>query len=473
MNFDWLETADDDEWNQVLAKYYGESFVKLARKRAKDPIQEHLRQSKDEWNKYVSKFIETLKALKKGVNGYPVPVVGINDKSKITEPLPQSIPALIDHLAQEYLNVTNQAKRIVNEQTEYARHHEESHKDKSEADDLLFSKEASNRLTRMWSHIKTPFQLGDKDRWVRKNLLVATVEVETLLEKLDDIILSKKSNSILESVALCDKLYRNINDGIISTVNKVKRAREKANINSPELQKEPVIEPAVSSPSTDNVSSPSNLSEDVAKMEATVQSMHSDLRKLQINMAGYPDNIKNEITKSINEMDQTIQRFKSALKDKNLDVIKAEYKLLSEQSYKLTELIKQKTAEFTPNTELQKLARSSIGRWLKRKRLSIFSTISDNMKLSISDNITDAINIIDSLQNLLEKSGFNITDIEFKTQKLKTALGNIFAGIYALADAYNTDSRLMHTGKDKPQIIQQTEINKLKRMAVGWGANVT
>ena len=76
-----------------LLSHHKYDMKKLSRTRAKDPVQEHLRQDKADWNADIRALLQLIRSLKTGVNGHPVPTIGL-PKGKITEPLPPTLETL-------------------------------------------------------------------------------------------------------------------------------------------------------------------------------------------------------------------------------------------------------------------------------------------------------------------------------------------------------------------------------------------
>lgn len=92
---------------------------KLARKTSTDPVQEKLRQNKDLWNKEVSRFIESMKQLKKTMNGYPSRISP--QKGKIQEPIPGNPVAALDALTTAFEQIADHGNSIVQEQLAYSK----------------------------------------------------------------------------------------------------------------------------------------------------------------------------------------------------------------------------------------------------------------------------------------------------------------------------------------------------------------
>lgn len=162
---------------------------RFARAKAKDPVQEHLREHKDNWNQRTKKMLDAFKTLKKGVNGYPVPSLGINERSKITDPISQQLVDASHQLNQYFDEAFNELNGIIAEQQQYAQYHEE-HRAKSNERKEAFAnpdliKVASGKLSRLWHYTKTPFGFGQKDRWIKKNMLVAAADLEANLKEIE------------------------------------------------------------------------------------------------------------------------------------------------------------------------------------------------------------------------------------------------------------------------------------------------
>jgi hypothetical protein len=94
-------------------------MIKVARKPSADPVQEKLRQSKDQWNKEVSLFIEALKNFKKMMNGYPSKI--FKQKSRITDPIPSDPVSIVGALAGDFQEISQKANAIVSQQLEYSK----------------------------------------------------------------------------------------------------------------------------------------------------------------------------------------------------------------------------------------------------------------------------------------------------------------------------------------------------------------
>jgi hypothetical protein len=188
----------------------------IARKRSEDPAQEHLREHKAQWNQRVKAFIKMLIAAKKAMNGTPVTELGL-PKGDIKLPLPEQVASILDTLASEYSDLTHDAGSIISEQHHYseARRKPQAPKAQPQAspqavahrrNELVkmasdeFASYGSNMFSRLWTYVATPFRFGDEDRWVRKNLLQAAVEIQSSLGDIGKFIVSSDEDAIPQTV---------------------------------------------------------------------------------------------------------------------------------------------------------------------------------------------------------------------------------------------------------------------------------
>lgn len=225
-----------------------------ARKRSEDPAQESLRQHKDQWNRMVSDFIDRTRdtrsasrliALKRALNGHPVPELGLTDRGSITEPLPPVITQMLDTLASEYQalsqdfqHILTDAKEITQQQASYSETRQkpltpeqrqqiqqqrmmqlqqmEQTQQEAQQAPVVASvvKEAANPLTRLWTYIKTPFMFGDEDRWARKNMLQTAAELQRRLLEIGNLVLSREENAIPEAVLYLKDMVHLYNAGV-------------------------------------------------------------------------------------------------------------------------------------------------------------------------------------------------------------------------------------------------------------------
>jgi DNA-binding transcriptional MerR regulator len=142
---------------------------KNARTRSVDPLQERLRQRKQEWNVSCSEFIARLNAFKphliafkRGLNGRGDAKAGL-PISDIKNPLPEQIGGYLgvvssefNDLAATFSQLVGEAGSVMQEQSQYAQQRRKSHRQASRIDvpdDLIV--EGSSALTRFWANLSS------------------------------------------------------------------------------------------------------------------------------------------------------------------------------------------------------------------------------------------------------------------------------------------------------------------------------
>jgi len=187
-------------------------MLKEGRTRRKDPVQESIVSKKDEINDRTSKLIRLLIDTKKAWNGKPSPLLGINDKTKITDPLRQEIFSAEDRIKQEINSIFSKLEEIGSDQENY------SSSKRAELMDLIL-KTGSNPLTRIWSHIKAPF-LSDSNKWIRLKMLRGAADSVERIKDIQEALLSRDKNSKTMAFHLIKSLYTNAEATYLKTLEK-------------------------------------------------------------------------------------------------------------------------------------------------------------------------------------------------------------------------------------------------------------
>jgi hypothetical protein len=94
-------------------------MIKEGRKPSNDPAQEKLRQGKNVWNKEVSAFINDLIHAKKLMNGWPSKYY--KERSKIISPIPVDVASILNGLASQFQELSQQGTALSQQQAEYAK----------------------------------------------------------------------------------------------------------------------------------------------------------------------------------------------------------------------------------------------------------------------------------------------------------------------------------------------------------------
>src|SRR5437868_6900780 len=99
---------------------------------APDPIQLALRGHKKNWGTASKEFMKKIKALRSALSGRGDSNYGL-PPSNIKDPLPSEIVGFISELASNFQLLANEAQKITQEQTAYARNRRKSKKELGEA----------------------------------------------------------------------------------------------------------------------------------------------------------------------------------------------------------------------------------------------------------------------------------------------------------------------------------------------------
>ena len=201
------------------------------RSQRKEPEQEALVQLKDQSNERMSKLISLYKAVIKGINGGPSPGVGVDEKFNLTAPMPDSVPAAAQQAAQEAASLADFVRQIDQAQDNYSAGktekmqrrlqqmqtrmqetqalQEQVQQDQVQAAvEEALHKEASNQLTRLWSHL-TPFSWGEKGRGHRLAMLRSLARVDSNLKDVENAVLGGDPK-ILNAVNLAKQLWDDV-----------------------------------------------------------------------------------------------------------------------------------------------------------------------------------------------------------------------------------------------------------------------
>ena len=182
----------------------------------KDPDQEAIVRSKDAINERTSKLIRLLIELKRGWNGNPAPDVGVSQKYNLTQPMPDEVVGAGDAALQELTSIIQGLHQIDNMQDTYSatrtqrisermKQMQELQQQTEAAEQVGLRKEASSRLSRLWSYVVAPFST-EQGKWERIRLLKALARINNNLKDVDEAVLSGDP-AILDALFLAKQLY--------------------------------------------------------------------------------------------------------------------------------------------------------------------------------------------------------------------------------------------------------------------------
>lgn len=190
---------------------------KFSRSRAKDPIQEKLRQSKDAWNKQTSNFIGNLIDFKKAINGKEVPQKNL-PKVPIKEPFPSEITSFLSELSSNALKIIQEAEHIISEQEQYSNIKNNKQASSKEEEIIKLSEMVSEAAifgqswvgSRLWSKIK--MMLSDEKNF-STDILDGCKELIDKLKALEDSCLSATETSgapeVFTNMQSCLHIFNN------------------------------------------------------------------------------------------------------------------------------------------------------------------------------------------------------------------------------------------------------------------------
>jgi hypothetical protein len=197
---------------------------KFSRSRSIDPKQEALRQVKDKWNSETSEFIGDLIDFKRALNGKEVPSRGI-PKTKLKDPMPQEVEALLSELSGNALSVIQHAKTVLDEQDRYSQIRNKSKISSKEeeiiklaeliSESSIFGKSWSGG--RLWAKVKL---LLSDDKKFSADILDGCHELIQNLKNLEDLCLSgddQSSPKIFTAIQVCAHIF---NNRILLNINK-------------------------------------------------------------------------------------------------------------------------------------------------------------------------------------------------------------------------------------------------------------
>jgi len=346
-----------------------------------DPRHKALKQHKKNWNKAMKELITRMIAFKRALNGtgderYALPA------SKIHQPIPQELISFINTLSSNYEAVASEALKIINEQNEFAKTRQQS-----QPKVASLQSEGSNKITRLWSYLKSPF-LSEENKKIRIGLLKTLAGLEKHLEEFEGLILSSGDKSVLQAIEKMIKidaevgyLYGTFNATFGIDPNAKKKTEEK----------EPP--PGNMQPDLSSIAKAEELINDVQNM-ANIPGIESQksiaaFDKLVINFKHEKD-----ADKKVKLADQIIAAYKQMLNAAN--------KLVGKNSASFAQMFEQIKQQNTVN-ELNAVASNFLTRWLKKQKhkISPFDRTSGN-RLDIALASEEAREIVNELMDTLE-----------------------------------------------------------------------
>lgn len=357
----------------------------MQKQAAPDPKHKALKQHKKNWNKAMKELITRMIAFKRALNGtgddrYALPA------SKIHEPLPQEMLSFINTLSSNYEAVAAEALKITNEQNEFAKARQEQ---KAAPKTASLNVEGSNKMTRLWQYIKSPF-LSENNKRIRIGLLKTLANLEAHFEEFEGLILSSGDKSLFKAIEKMIKIDAEFGY-LFGTFNAAFGIDPSAK--PPKEEKKNPDPPGNIKPDISSVAKAEDAINDIINM-ANIPGIESQravaaFDKLVINFKHEKD-----ADKKVKLADQVLLNYKQMLDSAN--------KLLGKNANSFAQLFEQVKQQNVSN-ELNVVASNFLTRWLKKQKhkISPFDRTSGN-RLDIAIASEEARQIVDELMDTLE-----------------------------------------------------------------------
>lgn len=443
------------------------SLTKNARKKAVDPKQEALRETKDSWNKNISKFITLLIALKKGINGREVPALNIPQNS-ITEPLPPSVPILLDQMAGAFNKLTEEGHNIVHQQADYAGTRKAA----------SLNKQGANIFTRLWAYISpihSPRQyLKDEERGIRIDMLKSAAFLNRRLRNIESELVDRGANTIPESLHLVKDFFHIFESSIVKPLETMHRKRNlpkkpgaEERLEQLEKGEEPVIIPE------EDIETKLEIPEE--KTGLSFDEMVSEANTYNENFSKfYPILDKVLLDKSVRvQFKNTVMLFNKAMAvfttaktAKDIDKMNVSFEELKNLYQKIEKVFNLTTEAGINNDELIKLSQLRVKTYLLNKWLSIWRTRDSSLRQDAVGTVQKIYNYLDKVMNELQKENPTLSVLKSNIENIMIYLSALLETMLSLADMHNNRARILGLKKKDSDIkpIPTTIFFEIRRM---------
>jgi len=482
--------------------------IKTARKKSEDPVQEALRQNKDNWNHEASLLIAQLIAFKKGLNGRGEPRVGIPPGS-IKDPMPNEVDSYLDQLADRFNKLVSDAHHIIDEQLQYSETRKKSVKEQTASvfdDDIIKTASwwGSRALTYTKNQYLNPKYWRSADESVKTRMLMLKVSVDLIkqLKVIDNYVVSKDINSVPNAIYDFDKFISAFNKLLLGNIKKLSKL-EKSNEEIGEKVENKTLGPIEESNSIGvedirNVQRPNAIETPLSTEKSPEPDLELSGRKTQdgvpaktilddiivsgrliqiMNLLGLNKGNINLFESGIKELRKVLDNIVisdhgsleeannsySDLKELSSKILKVNDVSFSDQLNEAEKLLISKAGSVSP--EFEKLAKNYLSRWLKRQKLKLLPNSDDRIRLEASNKLLNIIQLINTFQNILEKNEQNLDVIKDSFFDIGNELGELSDDLYYLGKTHNDEyeqNRL--NGKPTTHLIKLNILQKLQKM---------
>lgn len=474
----------------------------MPRKTRVDPAQEYLLQKKDKVNQEISTLISLWIDLKRAMNGYPAPGIGVSERNDIKFPLPGEIDQAQDRVRTLVDSILNQIDDVQKQQESYSRTRRVSRKEKAQhpvsvapkteevdkgwegglktpenvpglaSSNFVLVKEASTSFSRMMSHIFQAFNFKDKDRWLRLRMLRSSADIEDSLIDIEDLLLSKEPNSIPKAVytaknayylignSLIDKLGQYIDSAIAVVDNTVKELENKAD-GYEEVTNEDIIS---EQPKTEE-----NKLDVATQAKHNLETSSEYLIKLQ-PFAMYPEP-NPVLAKQLAEINNMISASMILLKTDPYQALANSKKIADDLSIAALSLVNQKPkTEAGVEYELYCYSSNQLTRTLKRYWMEIFGGKDKNLRIEAATYIRNSRQSLNKTMDILEQANTDMGQVIESVYEMINSFKSALLKIVELAEIHNSLVKIergntrLEGKRFKLDIISETDKNKLIRV---------
>ena len=452
---------------------------KEARSHSKDPVQEQLRQQKDEWNKEVSLLIAELIAFKRGMNGRGDKNFNI-PPSSIKDPLPAEVNSIKDLVNSQYSKILSDSSRISSFQEDYSKNRRKSYKQAS------FLKENSWWGSRIKSYISLLFKLHQAERKIKWRMITSSVELYESFKVFDTHLLSKGEYIIPSSITEFTELLFEIKNEIgekYRELFKLDKYSKDIKGDSPkgdspkddssEKKQEEVKENKIQKEKKQNMSMISDSHkeklEEIGRHIEFIPPILDDLKaknpadakrigdkydsfyKLYVNLNLFAS--EEHLKKDVENQEKIIDLIYADFNNFFIDL---------EKSYKetsLPDILKNIIQQHKINKK------AGISTWFKKLLYSINPSIMEKAQLDLIDSSKEIRAKLNELMDSLEDRKNHISALSIKVQELNNACLKSLFRLNHLAELYAPYARRKERNKDYYRInIQTADFNKIKEL---------
>lgn len=472
---------------------------KEARKRSTDEQQEHLREAKDKLNSEIKAFIASVIGFKRGYNGKGDAKMGI-PTSHITEPLPQEVVSTLESMVNQFSNIVDGSKSMIDEQTQYSATRRKPVSPVAQQSPLQqaasqyeytlvsYGKAAPDALqtsaswvgSRAWARLSLLRQISGLNRKTRLFMLGSAVDLLGQLKQLETSILDYKNpNSIPSAFKILSNVSSDFLSAFLRLYSKLEQIynriqKEKPGAASwmdaapiqnptpaaenpeqvPEKQIKPEKPADVSNPAWAKVEP---IFEQIVQIESVVNYI-AELEGVEKTRKSIIKSLHNEFGRDLVKLYKLKRKPASADIDTLSEQVADAYKNLLEMATSIMGPAK----DFNELDKITLTKKASLSNWLHKKMLSINPNNLDLMRIEIAETVSKLKTDIDKLMNLLEDREQGIDGITSLVDKIREEWADLLNQTINLGQNFS----ISHKGEKIPMMLNKSDLVTLKDLKV-------